>query len=92
MTTDTLAFAGGFHEPVFEAQAVFRTLMDCMARPGTIGRLVANALPPAPLTAAAGAVALTLCDHDTVVWLTPALAASALPGWAVFTTTKRSSP
>ena len=84
MTTDTLAFAGGFHEPVFEAQAVFRTLMDCMARPGTIGRLVANALPPAPLTVAAGAVALTLCDHDTVVWLTPALAASALPGWLAF--------
>ncbi|WP_439603974.1 phosphonate C-P lyase system protein PhnH, partial [Shinella sp.] len=36
MTLDTLAFAGGFEEPVFEAQAVFRTLMDCMARPGTI--------------------------------------------------------
>lgn len=84
MTTDTLAFAGGFQEPVFEAQAIFRTLMDCMARPGTIGEAAATVVPPAPLTAAAGAVALTLCDHDTTVWLTPALKASPLPGWLAF--------
>ncbi|WP_411034898.1 phosphonate C-P lyase system protein PhnH [Shinella sp. BYT-45] len=81
---DTLAFAGGFLEPVFEAQAVFRTLMDCMARPGTIGRLSAAVMPPAPLSAAAGAVALTLCGHDTPVWLTPTLATSPLPGWLAF--------
>jgi alpha-D-ribose 1-methylphosphonate 5-triphosphate synthase subunit PhnH len=84
MTLDTLAFAGGFKEPVFEAQAVFRTLMDCMARPGTIGTVNAVVVPPAPLNAAAGAVALTLCDHDTAVWLTPALTASALPAWLAF--------
>ena len=82
--TDTLAFAGGFQEPVFEAQAVFRTLMDCMARPGTIGHVTASVLPPKPLSPTTGAVALTLCDHDTPVWLTPALAASALPGWLAF--------
>lgn len=84
MSLDTLAFAGGFEQPVFEAQTVFRTLMDCMARPGTIGRVDATVAPPAPLTATAGAVALTLCDHDTTVWLTSALAASALPGWLAF--------
>ena len=84
MSHDTLAFAGGFKEPVLEAQAVFRTLMDCMARPGTIGSVVATVTPPAPLCAAAGAVALTLCDTDTPVWLTPALAVSALPGWLAF--------
>lgn len=84
MSLDTLAFAGGFQKPVFEAQAVFRTLMDCMARPGTIGGIAAIVTPPRPLTPAAGAVALTLCDHDTSIWLTPALAASALPGWLAF--------
>jgi len=84
MSLDTLAFAGGFQKPVFEAQAVFRTLMDCMARPGTIGRVGATVTPPAPLKATAGAVALTLCDHDTSVWLTPVLAKSALPGWFAF--------
>jgi alpha-D-ribose 1-methylphosphonate 5-triphosphate synthase subunit PhnH len=84
MSLDTLAFAGGFQKPVFEAQAVFRTLMDCMARPGAIGDIAATVTPPRPLTPAAGAVALTLCDHDTSIWLTPALAASALPGWLAF--------
>lgn len=84
MSLDTLAFAGGFQKPVFEAQAVFRTLMDCMARPGTIRDIAATVTPPRPLTPAAGAVALTLCDHDTSIWLTPALAASALPGWLAF--------
>ena len=47
MSLDTLAFAGGFQEPVFEAQAAFRTLMDCMARPGTIGAVAATVTPPA---------------------------------------------
>ena len=84
MTAETQIFSGGFAEPVFTAQAVFRTVMDCMARPGTIGRIDATAKPPRPLCAAAGAVALTLCDHDTPVWLTPQLAASKLPGWLAF--------
>lgn len=84
MPHDTLAFTGGFREPVFEAQSVFRTLMDCMARPGTVGSAAIAVAPPEPLCAAAGAVALTLCDSDTPVWLTPALAASALPGWLAF--------
>ena len=84
MTTDTLAFSGGFQAPVLEGQAVFRTLMDAMARPGTIATVNAVVAPPRPLTAAAGAVALTLCDHDTPVWLTTALAASALPAWLAF--------
>lgn len=84
--TDTQIFSGAFAEPVFDAQAVFRTVMDCMARPGTIGRISAAAKPPQPLGAAAGAVALTLCDHDTPVWLTPQLAKSKLPGWLAFHT------
>ena len=84
MTLDTLAFAGGFKKPVFEAQAVFRTLMDCMARPGAIGTVDATVVPPAPLNAAAGAVALTLCDHDTPVWLSQGLAKSAVPEWLGF--------
>ncbi|UPA27351.1 phosphonate C-P lyase system protein PhnH [Shinella oryzae] len=86
MKPDTDTFSGGFPEPVFAAQAVFRTLMDGMARPGTVGDIAGNAVPPAPLSPAAGAIALTLCDHDTAVWLTPALAASALPTWLAFHT------
>lgn len=80
------AFAGAFREPVFQSQSVFRSLMDCMARPGTAGELAAGDAPPEPLGAAAGAIALTLCDHDTAVYLTPGLSKSAVPHWLAFHT------
>ncbi|QRM54322.1 phosphonate C-P lyase system protein PhnH [Sinorhizobium sp. BG8] len=84
MPMQAQTFSGAFSEPVFQSQAVFRTLMDCMARPGTIGRIETVVRPPKPLSPAAGAVALTLCDHETPVWLTPALAKSSLPQWLAF--------
>jgi len=84
LKTDTLT--GGFAEPVFQAQSVFKAMMDAMARPGSIQTLSPDAAPPAPLGAAAGAIALTLCDHDTSVWLSPALNKSAVPGWLSFHT------
>lgn len=80
------AYAGAFSEPVFQSQAVFRALMDAMARPGTITPLGASAMPPSPLGAGSGAIALTLCDDGTPVWLSPALAASSVPAWLSFHT------
>lgn len=80
------AYAGAFTEPVFQSQAVFRAVMDAMARPGTIALLGASASPPAPLGAGAGAIALTLCDDGTPVWLSPALANSSVPSWLSFHT------
>lgn len=64
---------GGFAAPVLDGQKTFRTIMDAMARPGTIGKLLPGANPPAPLSTTAAAIALTLCDHDTPIWLDPAL-------------------
>ncbi|MEI2300873.1 phosphonate C-P lyase system protein PhnH [Ensifer sp. MJa1] len=84
MASQSQIYAGAFADPVFAAQSVFRDLMDGFARPGTIKQLSAKSVPPAPLCAAAGAVALTLCDHDTPVWLTPALSKSAVPQWIAF--------
>ncbi|MFB2551829.1 phosphonate C-P lyase system protein PhnH [Ensifer soli] len=86
MALSTVALSGAFSDPVFQSQAVFRALMDAMARPGTIVTLPARAEPPTPLGPAAGAVALTLCDGDTPVYLAPPLLASALPGWLAFHT------
>ncbi|MDP3896597.1 MAG: phosphonate C-P lyase system protein PhnH [Mesorhizobium sp.] len=70
------AIDGAFAAPVFDAQATFRAVMDAMARPGTPQALARLPRPPAPLSAVAGAIALTLCDHDTPVWLDAALSAS----------------
>ncbi|MEI5679834.1 MULTISPECIES: phosphonate C-P lyase system protein PhnH [unclassified Mesorhizobium] len=74
---ETQAIDGGFANPVFDAQAVFRAVMDAMARPGTIQPCGGLTVPPAPLSLVAGAVALTFCDNDTPLWLDPALQASA---------------
>jgi alpha-D-ribose 1-methylphosphonate 5-triphosphate synthase subunit PhnH len=68
---------GGFADPVFDAQATFKAVMDAMARPGTIVPIQPLAAPPAPLSATAAAIALTLCDHDTPLWLDTRLAESA---------------
>jgi len=78
---------GGFADPVFNAQTVFRAIMDAMARPGSVQPLPALARPPAPLSATSGAVALALCDNDTPLWLDPALhTSSAIGSWLGFHT------
>lgn len=75
--------AQGFADPPLAAQACFRRLLDAMARPGT--RATIDDVPaPAPLMPAAGAVALTLCDADTPVWLDPGLCAEAVVAWLRF--------
>ncbi len=80
-----LAIDGGFADPVLDAQGVFRAIMDALARPGRRQALTPRAAPPAPLTAELGAVALTLCDHDSPVWLDARLAAdAAVTAWLRF--------
>jgi alpha-D-ribose 1-methylphosphonate 5-triphosphate synthase subunit PhnH len=77
----------GFDDPVLGGQRVFRAIMDALARPGTVQAIVFDATPPAPLTPELAAVALTLCDHDTPVWLDPALLeADAVCEWLAFHT------
>ncbi|MBX9457264.1 MAG: phosphonate C-P lyase system protein PhnH [Rhizobium sp.] len=80
------AYSGGFAEPVFDSQSVFRRLMDAMARPGTIADIAATAGPPSPMSAGAGGVALALCDHDTLVHLSPAMIDAGIQAWLAFHT------
>jgi len=78
--------SGGFADPVFGAQGSFRALMDALANPGLPQTLVA-AEHPAGLAPELAAVALTLCDHDTEVWLDPTLAGdAAVVAWLRFQT------
>ena len=86
MSIKTEALSGGFGKPVFESQSVFRMLMDGMARPGTIRAVSPDIGQPEPLGGAAGAIALTLCDHETPVWLSAGLSKSAVGEWIGFHT------
>lgn len=87
MTAATSELEGGFSNPVFEAQTVFKALMDAMARPGSVQSFDMPVRPPAPLTATAAAIALAITDHDTAVWLDPDLAkGDAVRTWLGFQT------
>ena len=68
------ALAPAFADPVDNAQAVFRAVMDAMARPGTAQPLAPALAPPAPLSRGAGAVALALLDYESPFWLDETLA------------------
>jgi alpha-D-ribose 1-methylphosphonate 5-triphosphate synthase subunit PhnH len=77
----------GFSDKVRSAQSGFRALMNAMARPGSVHRLAATAGCPAPLMPAAAAVALTLFDHDTPIWLDAGMASSGeVARWLKFHT------
>ena len=74
----------GFADPVFDSQRTFRCLLDAMARPGTIADITVDVTAPAPLSSAAAAVALTLFDHDTPVWLDEAAASDDMCSFLAF--------
>jgi alpha-D-ribose 1-methylphosphonate 5-triphosphate synthase subunit PhnH len=81
---DLTAVAPAFGDPTRESQAVFRRVMEAVARPGTIQDVGFAPDAPRGLTRAAGAVALTLLDFETRVWLDPALRGGAAEAWMRF--------
>jgi alpha-D-ribose 1-methylphosphonate 5-triphosphate synthase subunit PhnH len=77
------ALSGGFADPPIDAAHAFRAALDAMARPGTVRR-VAGVAPPAPLSVAAGALALALCDAAAPLHLAGDLDAPAVREWLLF--------
>jgi alpha-D-ribose 1-methylphosphonate 5-triphosphate synthase subunit PhnH len=66
----------GFADEVLSAQSTFRSVMDAMARPGSVQRIRAVAGAPSPMMRGTAAIALTLFDHDTPIWLDDAMSAT----------------
>ena len=69
MTAAAASLRPGFADPVFGSQRVFRGLMTALSRPGRVVDLATTDLqPPAAMSPAMAALALTLIDADTPVW------------------------
>ena len=81
----TLTYSGGFADPAVESSRAFRAAMNVMAKPGEI-RDLDIACPPAPLSAAAGTLLLTLCDPETGVYLAGDCDTPEVRGWLAFHT------
>jgi len=75
----------GLLDPVLGSQSIFRAMLEALSRPGTSVQVPAlgvegpDALPPEVLT-----LLVSICDHDTPVWLEQALRASPLARWLAF--------
>ncbi|WP_230533782.1 phosphonate C-P lyase system protein PhnH [Microvirga roseola] len=81
----TTLLDGGFTAPVFQSQAVFRLVMNAMAKPGRIVDLGHAVQPPSPLEPAAAAFLATHADYDTPVWFEDS-GADAAASWLTFHT------
>ena len=82
---DAEALKGGFAQAPVDAARAFRAAMNVMARPGTVETLE-GAQPPAPVSVAAGALILTLCDPDTPLHLAGRFDCDDVRAWIAFHT------
>lgn len=84
---DAVQLDGGFADPVHGAQGAFRALMDALANPGQPQLLGGDVTPVSGFAPELAAVALSMCDHDTLLWLDPDLSGSeAIVAWLRFQT------
>ena len=79
----TNILSGGFADAAIQSAHAFRSVMEAMARPGTIQNLE-GASPPSPLSPAAGAVLLTLCDTETPLYLAGCMDCDDVRAWVSF--------
>src|SRR6201995_2866249 len=68
MMTTIAELPAGFADKVLSAQSTFSSVMEAMARPGSLQRVTAAVGTPPPMMRGVAAIALTLFDHDTPIW------------------------
>ncbi len=76
----------GFTNLAVDSAHAFRTIMSAMSRPGRIHTLSTRLEVPPPLGHSAAAIALTLCDFETPIYLAPALRSPRLERYLRFHT------
>jgi alpha-D-ribose 1-methylphosphonate 5-triphosphate synthase subunit PhnH len=78
----------GFADQALGAQETFRALLDALATPTRPMQVDVAVGSPEPLTTAAAAIVLTLCDDATPLWLDPVLRVGhpAVEAWLRFHT------
>jgi alpha-D-ribose 1-methylphosphonate 5-triphosphate synthase subunit PhnH len=85
--TTVAELPAGFADKVLSAQSTFRSVMDAMARPGSVQRIAVDVGAPAAMMRGTAAIALTLFDHDTPLWLDPLISGTSdVTKWLKFHT------
>lgn len=73
--TASAGLQAGFDDYGARSNDVFRACLAALSRPCTVQPLDAGISAPSPLLPAMAAVAMTLADFETSIWLDPVLAA-----------------
>jgi alpha-D-ribose 1-methylphosphonate 5-triphosphate synthase subunit PhnH len=85
--TTVAELPAGFADKVLSAQNTFRSVMEAMARPGTVHCIASASGTPPGMMRGTAAIALTLFDHDTPLWLDPRMSeATDVAKWLKFHT------
>lgn len=83
----SLGSSGGFVDPVQSSQSVFRSVMNALARPGSVQIVAEEVHAPSSMMTATAAVSLALFDHDTPIWIDDRFHAEpAIDTWLRFQT------
>ncbi|QWG11155.1 phosphonate C-P lyase system protein PhnH [Bradyrhizobium sediminis] len=85
--TTVAELPAGFADKVLSAQTIFRSVMDAMARPGSVRKIASVTGAPPAMMCGTAAIAMTLFDHDTPLWLDPQMSETSDVGkWLRFHT------
>lgn len=77
------SLSGGFANPPVDSAKAFRAALSALARPGRIED-IGGATAPAPVSPAAAALVLTLCDAETPLYLAPGHDGQDMRDWVAF--------